>query len=103
MKVMGQSLSSAARKVSRSVSSVFSSSPDEIDNKDVGRFAITPFIFKRTGYEDFDIFQKWWGGFTHLSAMVRERGTLSNWLIVGACLKIGRPALIIGILIIFLF
>ena len=48
---MGQTLTSTVHKVSRSISSVFSSSVDGEENPDIGRYAITPFVFKRTGYD----------------------------------------------------
>jgi hypothetical protein len=46
---MGQTTSNVARKVTRSISSVFSSTSDDQAEPGVGRFAVTPYVFKRTG------------------------------------------------------
>ena len=46
---MGQTTSNVARKVSRSISSVFSSTSEDQSEAGVGRFDVTPYVFKRTG------------------------------------------------------
>ncbi|XP_060602145.1 tumor suppressor candidate 2-like [Ruditapes philippinarum] len=51
---MGQTTSNVARKVTRSISSVFSSTSDDQAEPGVGRFAVTPYVFKRTGSMYFD-------------------------------------------------
>lgn len=51
---MGQTTSNVARKVSRSVSSLFASTSEEKDGTGFGRFAVTPYVFKRTGSMFFD-------------------------------------------------
>ncbi|KAH3880114.1 tumor suppressor candidate 2-like [Dreissena polymorpha] len=50
---MGQSASNVAKKVSKSVSSVFSSESNAT-NDEKGRFAVTPYVFKRRSSMFFD-------------------------------------------------
>ncbi|XP_052781105.1 tumor suppressor candidate 2-like [Mya arenaria] len=51
---MGQGPSNVARKVSKSVSSLFSSSQEIEHESAVGRFSVTPYVFKRSGSMYFD-------------------------------------------------
>ncbi|KAL3852032.1 hypothetical protein ACJMK2_015743 [Sinanodonta woodiana] len=52
---MGQSFSCAARKITRSVSSIFMGQVEECGNIDkMGQMEVTPFVFKRTGSMYFD-------------------------------------------------
>ncbi|KAL4225865.1 Tumor suppressor candidate 2 [Mactra antiquata] len=51
---MGQTSSNVARKVTKSVSSLFNSTSEQTEVDGVGRFAVTPYVFKRTSSMYFD-------------------------------------------------